>query len=252
MYIGQSKNIYSRQDKHRRFLRNGKHHNIRLQNSWNKYGEASFEFKVLISYPPDICAQENFQEILDKEEKRLIKLYDTFNGGYNLSLGGDGCKGFKHTDEQLLKMSRALSLSRIMQIKTDGSYELIRVQNSLAEIQKKTKYSRRNIKSCCDRLYGHKSAYGFYWMYEADYNDGKFKKSYFEPKPPLTEQERINKVLKRTTIKPVGQFTLDGELKQIFSCSREAAFILGLNIVSIRSCCAGHMNSYSGYLQKYV
>ena len=47
IYIGSSKNISGRLSKHKNLLKNNKHHNQYLQNSFNKYGENSFEFHVL-------------------------------------------------------------------------------------------------------------------------------------------------------------------------------------------------------------
>lgn len=47
VYVGSALNIKKRWRDHRRELLRGKHHSIRLQNSWNKYGEQAFEFIVL-------------------------------------------------------------------------------------------------------------------------------------------------------------------------------------------------------------
>lgn len=46
-YIGSAKRFYTRSSQHLRALKNNKHHNQYLQNSFNKYGENSFEFHVL-------------------------------------------------------------------------------------------------------------------------------------------------------------------------------------------------------------
>ncbi|HNB52959.1 MAG TPA: GIY-YIG nuclease family protein [Anaerolineales bacterium] len=47
IYIGSTNRMAHRWGQHKRKLRNGNHHNIYLQNAWNKYGEDSFEFSVL-------------------------------------------------------------------------------------------------------------------------------------------------------------------------------------------------------------
>ena len=44
IYIGKSVNIKNRWISHRNTLKNNKHDNSYLQNSWNKYGESSFVF----------------------------------------------------------------------------------------------------------------------------------------------------------------------------------------------------------------
>ena len=46
-YIGSSKNIQQRLQTHRSSLRHNHHYNIHLQNAWNKYGEAKFDYSVL-------------------------------------------------------------------------------------------------------------------------------------------------------------------------------------------------------------
>jgi group I intron endonuclease len=46
-YIGSAKNFSLRKNEHFYELRNNKHANIHLQNSWNKYGENNFIFEIL-------------------------------------------------------------------------------------------------------------------------------------------------------------------------------------------------------------
>ena len=53
MYVGSSTNIKNRWREHKRALRNGCHVNPYLQKVWNKYGEESFEFKVIAYTDPD-------------------------------------------------------------------------------------------------------------------------------------------------------------------------------------------------------
>jgi group I intron endonuclease len=47
VYIGSSINVTKRQYKHFWMLRNNKHDNLHLQNSFNKFGESSFLFEVI-------------------------------------------------------------------------------------------------------------------------------------------------------------------------------------------------------------
>lgn len=50
IYVGISSDYKRRWDKHKRDLRRGNHHNIRLQRLWDKYGESVFEFKVIKTF----------------------------------------------------------------------------------------------------------------------------------------------------------------------------------------------------------
>ena len=67
IYVGSSKNIFLRWSMHRSMLRSGKHGNIILQRAWNKYGEDSFEFKVLEECPLDflIVYEQDWMERLN-------------------------------------------------------------------------------------------------------------------------------------------------------------------------------------------
>jgi group I intron endonuclease len=47
-YVGSAKFLSKRRGQHWTRLRNGWHHNRKLQNSWNKHGESNFEFRVLL------------------------------------------------------------------------------------------------------------------------------------------------------------------------------------------------------------
>ena len=54
-YVGGSKNIHKRWLEHKGLLRRNIHDNGHLQNAWNKYGEATFDFIVeCISSPPRV------------------------------------------------------------------------------------------------------------------------------------------------------------------------------------------------------
>ena len=70
-YIGSSKNIYSRWQKHRTLLRRNTHWDKHLQNAWNKYGEPSFKFIVLCK-----CLEE---ELLTKEQEYIDNLAPEYN-----------------------------------------------------------------------------------------------------------------------------------------------------------------------------
>lgn len=83
IYVGCSKNIYSRWKSHRSELNCGKHVNLYLQNSWNLYGEENFIFEI-----KEKCEENQ----LIKKEKYWIKILNSRNNknGYNLNDGGKG------------------------------------------------------------------------------------------------------------------------------------------------------------------
>lgn len=60
-YVGSAVDLKRRKTRHFSELRNGKHNNAKLQNSWNKYGEKSFIFVVVeeLDTDADLLAAEN-------------------------------------------------------------------------------------------------------------------------------------------------------------------------------------------------
>ncbi|MFW6225789.1 MAG: NUMOD3 domain-containing DNA-binding protein [bacterium] len=70
--------------------------------SVKKNGKHNFKREIL-----EFCNENNYLE----KEKYWILYYNTvIPNGYNLTNGGEGCIGFKHTDESKKKMKRKLSL----------------------------------------------------------------------------------------------------------------------------------------------
>lgn len=64
----------------------------------NKYGKNNFFIEEI-----DSCDDTDTMYQL---EQNYIEKYNTFNEGYNLTLGGEGCIGYKHDDETKEKISK--------------------------------------------------------------------------------------------------------------------------------------------------
>ena len=94
-YIGKSNNIYKRWAGEINDLRKNKFHNKHLQSAWNKYGEESFEFYIIGKYPDEITAQKEIE---------WIDYFDSYNNGYNQTLGGEGSVGAVCSDEKRQKL----------------------------------------------------------------------------------------------------------------------------------------------------
>jgi len=62
-----------------------------MQNSYNKYGEDSFEWEVIEYCDP---------EFLDEREIFWIEYYNTYNDGFNLTTGGATNRVYKRTEKQ--------------------------------------------------------------------------------------------------------------------------------------------------------
>lgn len=86
---------------HKRPLSRKKHHNKHLQAAWNKYGESAFVFEVIEEFNSEM----NFD--LNHLEQYWIKKLNSKNPefGYNLTNGGEGIAGFKHSEESKKRMA---------------------------------------------------------------------------------------------------------------------------------------------------
>lgn len=101
--MGSSVDILVRWCNHRHKLNGGVHYNSHLQNSWNKYGGAAFEWWV-------IELVENSEELLVREQYWLDRYFDDPYSCYNVSQGaGGGRLGVPHTPETCAKLSEMMT-----------------------------------------------------------------------------------------------------------------------------------------------
>jgi group I intron endonuclease len=100
-YIGYAQDIAVRWNTHILSLGKKKHNNKYLQHSWDKYGASMFNFRI-------VQVLENIESLLQDMEIYWIAYYNSYIydlGGYNLTRGGEGIRGYKYTDEQRLAVS---------------------------------------------------------------------------------------------------------------------------------------------------
>lgn len=98
-YVGSAVHLAKRHAQHQRMLRAGKHHNVKLQRAWDKYGEGAFVFKVLEHVPE--------RADLLKREQAWIDGLDAVAKGFNLTPTAGSILGLKFTDESRQRMSLA-------------------------------------------------------------------------------------------------------------------------------------------------
>ena len=96
-YIGQTDDFKRRMRDHK----NGSNiHNSYVDRSIRKHGWHNFKVEIIIDDVPE--------EDLDNLEISYIAFYNTMApNGYNLTKGGGGIRGYKHTDEAREKISQA-------------------------------------------------------------------------------------------------------------------------------------------------
>lgn len=135
----------------------GNTYNQHLFRSIEKYGFEAFEVTEVLDTA--MSAEE-----LDEKEIYYIGFYDSYNNGFNLTLGGErGCG-----ENQLKGKDNPLSRA-VCQLTLDG--ELIKIWDSLADIRRSGKYNVPNIELTCQGINSH--SYGYLWVFKEDYDPNK-------------------------------------------------------------------------------
>lgn len=179
VYIGQTINENKRKSEHKYNARIGVKNYF--YNAIRKYGFDAFKYEVLIR----IKSKDRSRVfcMLDALERFYIRRYDSRNPnkGYNIAEGGEGSKGFKHTEEhrqelrerfyssklnspEVKEKTKAINIARCSkkcyQYSIDNTF--IKEYSSVAEATRQTGIS--NIQAVCKgRRY---KAGGYKWSYE--------------------------------------------------------------------------------------
>ena len=172
-YIGSTNNFYNRFHEHKCLLRNNKHHNMHLQNAYNKYGINCFVFKILETCEP---IQETLMII---EQKYLDSSPD-----YNISKIATCISSDIIIAANIKRIWKASSLKqksefmkyhsewndiqrkRVSKFTLDGKF--IETYRSISDAAESVggKNRRINVKRCCNGL--SKSAYNYKWQFVND------------------------------------------------------------------------------------
>ena len=204
VYIGQSKSVEYRWWRHKKNLNANKHENQYLQNSWNKNGEDAFDF-VLI--------EECLEEELNDKEIYWIQKYDSYNNGYNLTLGGEGTK----------------YIIPLLQFDLTGTF--INEWDGVYIAASELGINPSNIYGCCNKRYKHAGKY--IWIFKRDYINEKSLQWYLE----------------NQHTKNIDQYDLYGNFIKRWNCEQDIKRDLGL---SVASCCLHNTYSCGGYIFKFA
>ena len=144
VYIGQSVDVENRIKNHKGDLRRNHHHNEHLQNSFNKYGEESFEFSLIKS-----CKAR----YLDRFEKLHIYLNKSMNPkyGYNKDSGGSVQKEVsEETKEKMREAKKGKRFSEEHKMKISEAHKGKKHSSETKRKMSKAKikYSLWNTKKC--------------------------------------------------------------------------------------------------------
>lgn len=216
--------------------------NKKLKNKINKL-KGIFDIEIMFD-------SENEQECLDLEIK-LIKEIGRENL-CNLTDGGEGISGFKHSEESKYKISiwrlgKSLSketCARITQNKTGNAYKLKNIpKGKIEEI-----YKEKGIYDICEEL-----GLTFNTVKKYLIEKGIYVK--FKNQKPNSEQTKIKKSLanrgKRS--RPVEQYDLQNNKINEFTNMTEACLSLNKpgRVGDITAVCIGKQKTAFGYKWKY-
>jgi hypothetical protein len=153
---------------------------------------------------------------LNEKETYYIKQFDSYKNGYNMSFGGDSMAGYSRPSGKDCPNSK-----RICQISFSG--ELIKVWDCASDVERELKINQTSICQVCRGK--RKTAGGFVWVYEKDYN-------------PNQDYSRTPQTKDRGKgTRPVVLLSEDNEIVQEFYSVINAGQVLGINPQEVSRIC---------------
>jgi len=206
IYVGSTVNSFNkRKNQHFSLLKQNKHTNPYLQNSFNKHGENNFKFEILETCSVEFCLSQ---------EKYWINMLNTKSTlyGFNVIDPITNRLGFKYTEESKLKMKN----SRLEYIKKHGVNK--HTEESKLKISKIKKGIKMSKEACLKMSASRKGKFN-------GVNNNYFGKKHT---PEILAKIKANKDYTKQ-YKKVAKCTLLGEIIEIFE-SCKAAKIANNNI----------------------
>lgn len=210
-----------------------------------KYGWNNFEHIILKT---DLSQQE-----ANLEEQKFIALYDSYNNGYNETLGGKNRK---------LSNKEKIKISQFMKEKQQGKNNSMAIGviclntkqffNTLQQAADWCNGYPNNISNCCKGKYKFSGEHPItkeplYWIYQKDYS--KEKQEEFDNQKNLLYKRKSSK------IKAVQQIDLKTNeiLNEFENCTIAAEIVLQdkRKYKGISRCATGERNSAYGYKWRY-
>lgn len=134
----------------------------------------------------------------------------------------------KHFSEEHKKKIKA-SLKRQKVAQYDLQEKLIKIWDSMGDVERELGISKSNVSACCRNKA--KTTGGFIWKYY--------------------EEDSVDKQHIWNNNIQVAQYSLSGEFISVFQSLKEAASKTGINSKIISSCCKGNKKTAGGFIWKY-
>ena len=190
IYIGSSINIKKRFERHKRDLKMNSHSNLELQRVFNKYGNAIFQFEIIISF------EEISIEKLRKLESEMIEYNNLVNNGYNQMIDNSSHFIKINKEEKYIENNKKRNS---ISVKAFNRFtgKLISNFNSISDASIYFKTSSSNISRICKGSLNHIK--GATFCYEKDYDKNKdYSKKYHSLKNRKLSDNHILKLEKKS------------------------------------------------------
>lgn len=265
VYIGQTKRTLSARFREHCWNAMNSNYNYPLHNAIRKYGVENFSIELI-----EKCDNKD----LNEREKFWIQEYNSYNNGYNATLGGDGasklnldenaiCNRYldvlsinkvakefncsSRTVEQILKVNDVDILSQkdavtfisgktVYQIDIN-TREVIDVFSSTAEAARSIgkKGYENSIAKCCNPNMSDKTCFGYGWVYDIN-NIPDYNKKGYNHKPVYKINIETNQIID----------SFDSIASAAKSISKTASKTM------ISRCCRGLYKSAYGFKWEYI
>lgn len=137
IYIGKTtKTLEKRKQAHINSSK-AKRDNYYFHNAIRKHGEEAFEWSIV-----DCCDSEKDLLMMEQE---YIKIFDSYNNGYNLTLGGEGTTGRYHSEETKKKISEKAKGRKVSEETKKKMSKKRTGENNVMYGKHHTKESKRKI-----------------------------------------------------------------------------------------------------------
>ena len=212
-YIGlTSKGIEKRWKSHIAFAK--KHNKYYFHRAINKYGIDSWKHEIL---------EDNIKNIEDANmlEKFYINKYDTFNNGYNSTIGGDGTTGNRSVTEKTIRYKESRKTMVKFIHKDYGMEELC-----IDDMSKKYNISKSNL--CSVSKGNRKNVSGWYLYNQESLSDIENKKEDYFSSKLITVYNEIT-------------------LATVTGNSKEVSKLTGLKYSNLKRIYEGEISSTLGY-----
>jgi len=259
-YVGQSVNIKTRLYKHKYYLQYGKHKNRYLQEAWDKYHQASFQFSIL--------ERISVQALLIEAENKWINRLETYKTekGFNIQVTIDTDQDLRSSNINKVASTKRPSskLKTILKISMENgsitetnSEELAQegfIKNAFFYTLKYWKSTNHSYEIDSKLKHPKRSHKGYIFVYKKNYNPdydylAGVKAIYRKPR----EKKELKKIqYTRSAKRPIIATNITTGEETTYPSIRDAAKALEGRHQGITKALTGERSSYRGYTFRYV